>query len=503
MSAIKNIDLFFQKMDGLGLALSYGDVRLKTKSSDVALLDISMNTHFSKNVPLKIPIVSSPMDTVTGAKMAIAMAKRGGLGIIHRNFDPETQASKVNKVKLSLNYCIQKPITVTENRRMRDVMQYIEKKGFDFRTFPVLNDAGKLVGLLTSNDFDFCVNMEDRVVDVMSKMGELITAKPGITAKDAYTIMAERKKKVLPLIDDDGYLAGMYIFSDVRRKMIEGGATLHNVDQRGNLRVGAAIGIGEEALHRAELLVSKNVDVLVIDTAHGDSLKVYETLKKIKESHNVDVVVGNVSEPQSVVNLIKVGADGIKVGQGPGSICTTRIIAGIGCPQVTAVYNCAKAARDTSVSICADGGIKYSGDITIALGIGAQCVMLGNLLAGTDEAPGVVIPTANGPMKQYRGMGSLGAMQDSQESRERYGQTGKTTDKLVPEGVEGTVPYKGRVDEILFQLLGGLRSGMGYLGARNIEDLQNFADLHRISGEGSSESHPSVSIMHEAPNYRR
>ncbi|MDP2944336.1 MAG: IMP dehydrogenase, partial [bacterium] len=310
------------------------------------------------------------------------------------------------------------------------------------------------------------------------------------------------KKKILPLVDKQKKLTGMYVYSDVKR-IITGGSPFYNVDARGNLRVGAAVGVGREAFERAEILNERGVDVLVIDTAHGDSKAVLETLKQLKKDYSkVDIVVGNVSEAESARRLAQAGADGIKVGQGPGSICTTRVVAGIGCPQVTAVYNCARALRGSGVPVCADGGIEYSGDVTVAIAAGADSVMLGKMLAGTTETPGEVFIKNGMPVKQYRGMGSLAAMQASQASRERYGQKEISKDKLVPEGIEAVVPYKGDVEIIIFQILGGFKSGLGYTGAATIKELQEKADFYHISAAGLSESHPhGVTMEKEAPNY--
>ncbi len=495
-------DNFFGKMDKLGLALSYGDVRLKTQHSDIVPADAVLKTRFSKNVTLNCPLISSPMDTVTEHRMAIAMAKQGGIGIIHRSLSPKEQAREVGKVKFHLNGLIKKPITVDTAMTISDVEKIIQSKHYNFQSFPVINKNDKLLGILTGTDFDFCIDQQKTVSEIMSK--KIVTAQGEISIENAFKFMQENRKKTLPLIDKNGKLIGLYIFSDVKRIMTDGSA-VYNLDRNGNLRVGAAVGTGEDTLERVELLTKKKVDVIVIDTAHGDSKKVLDTLKKLKKRYSkLDVVVGNVSEAESAKKLSKAGADGIKVGQGPGSICTTRVIAGIGCPQATAVYNCAKALRSSNVPLCADGGIKYSGDITIALGAGADSVMLGNLLAGTEESPGETIMTPNGPVKRYRGMGSLGAMEESQASRERYGQTKNEQQKLVPEGVEGIIPFRGKVGDTIDQLLGGLRSGMGYIGAKNIQQLKENADFYRISGSGLNESHPhDIKITKEAPNYRR
>jgi IMP dehydrogenase len=498
-------DVFFEKMDELGLALSYSDVRLRTGYSEVTPGGVDVRTKFSRNVTLNCPIVSSPMDTVTEHKMAIEMAKLGGLGIIHRALSPKEQASEVARVKFCLNGLIRRPICVNADEKMEIVMKMIDEKDFKFRSFPVIDGNGKVIGLLTSNDFEFCADFQMSVEEVMSK--DLISVNNYPPLENVFQIMRENKKKVLPVIDGNGFLIGMYVYSDIKR-IITGSSVAYNVDSNGNLRVGAAAGIGEGELERIDLCVRKGADVIVIDTAHADSKGVYSMLDMFKEVRanysNIDIVAGNVSEADSAKRLTDAGADGIKVGQGPGSICTTRIVAGIGCPQVTAIFNCSKAIRGSGVPVCADGGIEYSGDITIAIASGAETVMLGNLLSGTLESPGDVILRQGLPVKRYRGMGSLGAMEKSKASRERYGQAECASGKLVPEGVEGVVPFKGTVAPLICQLLGGLRSGMGYLGASTILELQEKADFFRISGAGLGESHPhGITITEEAPNYRK
>ncbi|MBI4708747.1 MAG: IMP dehydrogenase [Candidatus Portnoybacteria bacterium] len=488
-------------MEGLGLALSYDDVRLRTGHSKIAPADVDLTTKFSRNITLKCPLASAPMDTVTTHHMAIELAKLGGIGIIHRGFSPSQQAHEVARVKFYLNGLIEKPICVNENETMENIKRRQEEKGYSFHSFPVVNGNGILVGLLTNNDFEFCIDQSAFAKKVMSK--ELVIAKKGTTINEAFQIMQKSKKKVLPLVDSQKKLAGMYVFSDVKR-IVSGGSSNYNLDKNGQLRVGAAVGVGSEALERIEMLTGRGVDVIVVDTAHGDSQPALEILKQAKKQFPaLDIVVGNISEPESAKRLALAGADGIKVGQGPGSICTTRIVAGIGCPQLTAVYNCSKAVRGSGIPVCADGGIRYSGDISIAIGAGADSVMLGNLLAGTKEAPGEMVIIQGVPYKNYRGMGSLGAMQESKAARERYRQPDGAKNKLVPEGVEGAVPYKGEVAEIIYQLLGGLRSGMGYVGAANIKELQDKADFYRISGGGLDESHPhNITITKEPPNYR-
>ncbi len=495
-------DGFFKKMNRTGLALSYGDVRLRTGFSKVLPAETNLETKFSRNIKLKIPIISSPMDTVTESKMAIEMAKLGGLGIIHKGLSPKKQAAEVAKVKYFLNGLIKNPIHIGPELTVQEVLNYRREKEFKFHSFPVIDKNKKLVGLVTKDDFSFCIKKnrsKTTIEQIMSK--ELITAQGNISVEEAHKKIHNCKKKILPLINFKKELIGLYVRSDVDR-IIEGDSKNFNLDSSNRLIVGAAIGVGDDAKERMNLLSKELVDVVVIDTAHGDSQSVFDTIKYCKKEYpHIDVVAGNISEGASAKRLVKAGVDGIKVGQGPGSICTTRIIAGIGCPQVTAIYNCCKAIRGSGVPICADGGIEYSGDIPIALGCGASTVMLGKALAGTEESPGKIEQRASGPTKIYRGMGSEDAMIDSKASRERYGQTDK--EKLVPEGVETEIPFNGNVSKIIFQLQGGLRSGMGYVGAKNITKLQEKADFHRISASGLKESHPhGIIITKEVSNYK-
>ncbi len=492
---------FFADMAVLHTALSFNDVRLRTGHSEIVPSATSLVTRFSRRIPLRIPIVSSPMDTITESKMAIAMAKAGGLGIIHRNLSPKDQAAEVARVKFDLNGMISRPICVSADETIRQILDFRREKGYSFHSFPVCSHDGKLVGILTKSDFEFCDNPDLPASVVMTR--DFTIATPGTDLATADKMMRACKKKVLPLVDDSGVIQGMYVFSDVRR-ITTGNSEGFNTDSNGQLRVGAAIGTGTEELDRADLLVEEHVDVLVIDTAHGDTTRVIDMLRRLKEWYpDTDIVAGNVSEGDSARRLVDAGADGVRVGQGPGSICTTRIIAGVGCPQLTAVYQCARAIEGSNVPVCADGGISYSGDIPIAIGAGADTVMLGRLLAGTDEAPGEIIHIDGVPHKSYRGMGSLGAMQNNQSSRQRYGQRDTGKNQVVPEGVEGVVPYKGGVGALLHQYVEGLRRGMGYVGASTIPELQEKADFFRITSAGLAESHPhGVDHIQAAPNYQ-
>ena len=477
--------------------MTFDDVRLKTGYSEILPDNVDLETKFSRNVPLKIPISSAAMDTVTEYKLAIELAKLGGIGVIHKGLNAAEQADEAAKVKFHLNGMIEKPICFYENETIEGILNHKREKGYDFDSFPIVNSCGKLVGIMTANDFDFCKDKTLKAKKVMTT--ELITAKSKTTIKEAYEIMIKSKKKVLPLIDKEGKISGMYVFSDVKR-VTQRDSKAYNVDKHGQLRVAAAIGVYDDAFQRLEKLVKENVDVVVIDTAHGDSKGVIETLKQIKKKYDIDVVAGNISEPESAENLIKAGADGVKVGQGPGSICTTRIIAGIGTPQVTAVYNCSKVCDKSNIPVGADGGLRFSGDVPIAIGAGAHYVMLGGMLAGTKESPGEIIFHQGMQYKLYRGMGSLSAMEKFRGSRERYCQTGKSA--LIPEGMEGIVPYKGKLEEVITQYIGGLRRGMGYTGAKNIEELREKADFRRITEAGKAESHPhDITITKESPNY--
>ena len=484
------------------LALTFDDVRLQTNYSEVMPDDVNLETRFSRNVGLKIPIVSAAMDTVTEYELAIELAKLGGIGVIHRGLSIKDQASQVARVKHHLNALIERPIFVYDDETISAILQRKEQKKYKFHSFPVVSrkDSG-LVGIITGNDFEFCIHNSQLAKEIMT--AKPLTAPEGTTLDAAYDIMIGEKKKSLPLVNEKGELCGMYVLTDVKRIKTRSAET-YNVDRRNQLRVAAAVGIGEEALERAGELVRNNVDVIVIDTAHGDSIAVTETLKRIKEKYSVDVVVGNISVGNSALRLAEAGADGIKVGQGPGSICTTRRVAGIGRPQVSAVYDCAMAIQKKSydIPICADGGITSSGDITVAIGAGAYCVMMGSALAGTDESPGKKVFADGRAWKSYRGMGSIGAMEDSKSSRERYLQTRTGKNQLISEGVEGLVPFKGSLSDVVFQYIGGLRRGMGYVGAGTIAELRDKGQFDRITNAGIVESHPhDVKITVEPPNY--
>lgn len=491
-------DKFFAKIEGLGEALTFDDVRLKSGYSEIMPDDVNLESRFSRNISLKIPIVSAAMDTVTEHKMAIEIAKLGGLGIIHKNLTAEEQAHEVSRVKHYLNGLIDKPICVNQNKTIDEILKMRQEKEYSFHTFPVIDDSGEIVGIITRNDFDFCDNHSVKAREIMTK--PVITADKKTDLEEVYKIMVDKKKKALPLVDKDGKVAGMYVLKDIQRVLLKNPSG-YNLDKNGRLRVGAAIGVND--FERIEKLIAKNVDVAVIDTAHADTKSTISALKKIKSNYKIDVVVGNVSEPESAKRLADAGADGIKVGQGPGSICTTRVIAGIGSPQVSAVYKCSKVADEYGIPICADGGLKNSGDIPIAIGAGASSVMMGGMIAGTKESPGEVVFKEGRQWKSYRGMGSIGAMETNKGSRERYGQVAAGKSEFIAEGVEGLKPYKGELKEVIFQYVGGLKRGMGYVGARSIESLRNKADFMKITIAGKAESHPhDILIIKEPPNYQ-
>jgi IMP dehydrogenase len=441
---------------------------------------------------LNIPLVSAAMDTVTEHEAAIAMARLGGIGIIHKNMDEESQAKEVKRVKKSESGVIIDPVYTTPDATLEDVNEIMEE--FGISGLPVIDDHDKLVGILTNRDLQFEKDMGQYVKDVMTK-APLITAMQGITLDEAAQLMHQNKIEKLPIVDDKGNLKGLMTIKDIKRRQEFPNS---NKDDFGRLRVGAAIGVGQ--MERARKLVDAGVDVLVLDSAHGHSKGIIDTVKQIKKELVVDVIAGNVATAEAVKALAEAGADAVKVGIGPGSICTTRIVAGVGVPQISAIDECAEAARAYDIPIIADGGIKYSGDLAKALAVGAESIMIGSLLAGTEESPGETIMFQGRQYKNYRGMGSIGAMQKG--STDRYFQEGTASDKLVPEGIEGRVPYRGKIASIVHQLTGGLRSSMGYLGSATIKEFQQNAEFVEITAAGLKESHVhDVIITKEAPNY--
>lgn len=480
--------------DKLPLGLTFDDVLLMPAKSDILPRDVDISTRLTRNITLNIPIISAAMDTVTEANLAIAIAREGGLGIIHRAMSPQRQALEVDKVKKSESGMIIDPITISPDEPISKAMKLMER--YKISGVPVTKNE-KLVGILTNRDLRFETNLDRKVEEVMTHE-KLITAPIGTTLDKAKELLHEYKIEKLPIVDDDFNLKGLITIKDIEKKRKFPHACK---DHMGRLRVGAAVGVGEEALHRLELLIRAGVDIIAIDTAHGHSTAVMETLREIKNNFNIDVIAGNIATAEAAYDLIQAGADAVKVGIGPGSICTTRIVAGAGVPQLTAIKSCYEVASKANIPIIADGGIKYSGDITKALAAGAHCVMIGSLFAGTDESPGELILYQGRTYKEYRGMGSLGAMQ--QGAKDRYAQQGIEPNKLVPEGVEGRVPYRGPLSQSIHQLVGGLRSGLGYCGCKNLEEMRKYAKFIRITNAGYRESHVhNVIITKEAPNYR-
>lgn len=474
--------------------LTFDDVLLLPAKSNVLPKDVDVSTNFSRSIRINIPLSSSAMDTVTEAQMAIAIAREGGIGIIHRAMTADRQSLEVDKVKKSESGMIIDPITVSPDAPISEAMELMER--YKISGVPVTVE-GRLVGILTNRDLRFETNFKKTVSEVMTKE-RLITASEGTDLDMAKELLHKYKIEKLPIVDKDFKLKGLITIKDIEKRKKYPNACK---DSLGRLRVGAAVGVGEDALYRAELLIKAGVDVIVIDTAHGHTKAVIETLKKLKKRVSVDVVAGNVATAEGALDLIKAGADAIKVGIGPGSICTTRIVAGAGVPQITAIMECYKVAKRFKVPLIADGGIKYSGDITKALAAGADSVMIGSLFAGTDESPGEIVLYQGRSYKVYRGMGSLSVME--QGARDRYMQEGIEVSKLVPEGVEGRVPYKGPLSQSVIQLIGGLRSGMGYCGCRNLKELKEKSRFIRITNAGLRESHVhDVIITKEAPNYR-
>ncbi|MCE3039429.1 IMP dehydrogenase [Helicobacter anatolicus] len=473
-------------------ALTFEDILLIPAYSEILPKEVNLETKLTKNIALNIPFVSAAMDTVTEHKTAIAMARLGGIGIIHKNMDIENQVKEIKRVKKSENGIIIDPISIRADKTLADTKKITEN--YKISGVPVIDDNGILIGILTNRDLRFETDMNKKVGDVMTK-APLITAPVGIDLDQAREIMHQNRIEKLPIVDQDQKLKGLATIKDIQKRLTYPNA---NKDSLGRLRVGGAIGVGQ--LDRAEALIQAGVDVLVLDSAHGHSINVIKTLENIKKNFNIDVIVGNVVTAKATQDLINAGADAVKVGIGPGSICTTRIVAGVGMPQISAIENCANVAAKYNVPIIADGGIKYSGDVAKALAIGASSVMVGSLLAGTHESPGDLVLYQGRQYKTYRGMGSIGAM--TKGSSDRYFQEGTAQDKLVPEGIEGRVPYRGKIADVIHQLSGGLRSSMGYLGSKDIPTLWKKAEFVEITAAGLRESHVhDVDITKEAPNY--
>lgn len=472
--------------------LTFDDVLLIPAHSDVLPRDVDVRTHLTQNVTLNIPVMSAGMDTVTEAEMAIAMAREGGIGVIHKNMSIDEQAREVKLVKRSEHGIIVDPIYLAPDNTLSDADELMNK--YHISGVPI-TENGKLVGIITNRDMRFETDLSRPISDIMTSKG-LITAPEHTTMEEAKRILQAHRIEKLPLVDDAGHLKGLITIRDIEKMRKYPNS---NKDSDGRLKVAAAIGVTSDVEDRVEALLDAKADVLVIDTAHGHSEGVLQTIRRLRKAFpHLELIAGNVATYDATKALIEAGVSAVKVGIGPGSICTTRVIAGIGVPQITAIYDCAKAAEGTGIPIIADGGIQYSGDIAKALGAGASCVMLGNLLAGTEEAPGEMIIYQGKNYKSYRGMGSLGAMQAG--SKDRYFQ--QNAKKLVPEGIEGRIPYKGHVSDVLFQLIGGLRASMGYCGAKNIKAMNENTQFIQITGAGLRESHPhDVSITKEAPNY--
>ena len=482
----------------LGEGLTYDDVLLVPAFSEILPREVSIQSKFSRNISLNVPIVSAAMDTVTESKMAIAMAREGGIGVLHKNMTIEEQAEKVRKVKRAESGMIIDPVTLPMDAIVLDAKQSMHEHSIG--GIPIVDYQGVLKGIVTNRDLRFEGNNNRPIAEVMTTKN-LITAGKGTSLKDAEVILQNHKIEKLPVVDDNYKLIGLITFRDIT-KLIQ--KPMSNKDKYGRLIVAAAIGVTGDAVKRTQALVKSGVDAVVVDTAHGHSKGVVQVLKEIKEKFpKLDVVVGNIATPEAAKYLVEAGADGIKVGIGPGSICTTRVVAGVGFPQFSAILEVAQALKGTGVPLIADGGIRYTGDIPKAIAAGADCVMLGSLLAGTKESPGETIIYEGRKFKSYRGMGSVEAMK--QGSKDRYFQDVEDDiKKLVPEGIVGRVPYKGELYESIHQFIGGLRAGMGYCGAKDIETLKETGKFVKISASGIQESHPhNVTITKEAPNYSR
>lgn len=476
----------------IGEGITFDDVLLVPAYSEVIPNEVDLSTHLTKKIKLNIPMMSAGMDTVTEHRMAIAMARQGGIGIIHKNMSIEQQAEEVDKVKRSENGVITDPFFLSPEHTLADANDLMAK--FRISGVPI-TEGTKLVGIITNRDLKFETDFTKKIKESMTSEG-LITAKVGVTLEEAKEILAKSRKEKLPIVDDDFNLRGLITIKDIEKNIKY---PLSAKDEQGRLLCGAAVGITANVLERVEALVNAHVDVIVIDSAHGHSANIFKTLRSIKEKFpDLQVIAGNVATAEATRDLIAAGADAVKVGIGPGSICTTRVVAGIGVPQITAVMNCYEEAKKTGTPIIADGGIKYSGDMTKAIAAGANVCMMGSIFAGCDESPGEFELFQGRKYKVYRGMGSIAAMENG--SKDRYFQT--DAKKLVPEGVEGRVAYKGLVEDTVFQLIGGIRSGMGYCGAKDIETLKETGKFVKISAASLKESHPhDIHITKEAPNY--
>lgn len=473
--------------------LTFDDVLLVPRKSEVLPREVNISTRLSDNIKLNIPLISAGMDTVTESALAIAIAREGGIGIIHKNMSVAQQAEEVDRVKRSESGVITNPFSLTPSHHVYDAEELMGK--YRISGVPIVDERKKLVGILTNRDLRFVHDYSMKISEVMTREN-LVTAPVGTTLQEAEVLLQKHKIEKLPLVDEENTLKGLITIKDIEKAIQFPNAAK---DSHGRLLCGAAVGISKDTMDRAEALVSSGIDVLVVDSAHGHHINILEAVRKLRAAYpELTIIAGNVATGEATRDLIEAGASVVKVGIGPGSICTTRVIAGIGVPQITAIYDCATVAREYNVPIIADGGIKYSGDITKAIASGASAIMIGSLFAGTGESPGETEIFQGRSFKVYRGMGSLGAMKEG--SKDRYFQ--ENENKLVPEGIEGRVPYKGPLADTVHQLLGGLRSGMGYCGTSSLEELKNDTQFVRITGSGLRESHPhDVQITKEAPNY--
>ena len=478
--------------------LTFDDVLLVPAYSEILPSEVNLASKFSKNLPLKVPVVSAAMDTVTESKMAIAIAQEGGIGVIHKNLTIKKQCDKVRRVKRSESGMILDPVTLSKKSKVKDALKSM--KEFSIGGIPIVDKSNSLVGIVTNRDLRFENDMNKPIEEVMT-FKNIITGSPGITLKQAEKILQKNKIEKLPVVDKENKLVGLITFRDIQKITLKPSS---NKDEFGRLRVAAAIGVGGDNLERCKMLYKSGVDAVVIDTAHAHTNSVLKIIKDVKKSFpDLDVVAGNVATAEAAKFLAKAGVDGVKVGIGPGSICTTRIVAGVGYPQLSAINNVYNALKGSGISLVADGGVKHTGDITKAIAAGADCVMLGSMLAGTLESPGETIIYEGRKFKTYRGMGSVEAMEKG--SKERYFQSSiKDKNKLVPEGIVGRVPYKGSLVESMFQFTGGLKSGMGYCGASNVKELKEKSNFVQITRAGLDESHPhNITITKESPNYTR
>ena len=476
-------------------ALTFDDVLLVPQLSSVLPKDVNISSRLTKNIQLNIPLISAAMDTVTESQMAIAMAREGGIGVIHKNLSIENHVKEVDRVKRSESGMILDPVTITSGKTIRDALDIMAH--FHISGVPVVDD-GKLVGILTNRDIRFETNLDLLVSDRMTGKN-LITVKKGTTLEEAKSVLQKHRIEKLLVVDDEGVLCGLITVKDILKKENHPNA---GTDRHGRLLVAAAIGVSSDTMERAQALVHANVDALVVDTAHGHSKGVLETVKNLKSKLNVEIIAGNVATADGTQALIDVGVDAVKVGIGAGSSCTTRMIAGIGVPQLTAVLNAFECAQKNDIPIISDGGMRYSGDIAKSFAAGAETAMLGSILAGTNESPGEIILWEGRSFKSFRGMGSIAAMNEG--SKDRYFQQNTESKKLVPEGIEGMVPYKGDVMETIHQLMGGVRSSMGYCGTKSIKEFHKNIEFIRITGAGMKESHPhDINITKDSPNYQK